>query len=337
MKKLKIKKIITSVLMLVSILTLTSIGAHAEWKQDKQGWWYSEGDSWSVGWKQIDGKWYYFGQDGYMVHDTTINGYYIGSDGAWIESNQNKDFTIEQFVSSMKSKVNNLQVEDAEKNFLPVQRKIIKLDNEQLYVYMYSSSEEMEKDASHIKSNGFAYESASINGTVSVIMGNWTSDPHFYKKGSIIVQYVGDNNKIISDLKEVLGEQFAGNDGILPSNGVPIQDKATPKGINMKTEKSTYELGTEKIKVSIINNTDQESGYGVDYSIQKFEANEWSNLEFKEDTAFIAIYVLLDKEKINFETISIANLKDFKNLKPGKYRVVKQVGDSNVTAEFELK
>jgi hypothetical protein len=66
------------------------MAASAEWKQDSNGWWNTEGSSWwSVGWKEIDGKWYYFGQDGYMVHDTTINGYIIGSDGAWIQSTQN--------------------------------------------------------------------------------------------------------------------------------------------------------------------------------------------------------------------------------------------------------
>lgn len=34
------------------------------------------------GWKQIDGKWYYFYADGTMAVNTTIDGYTIGSDGA---------------------------------------------------------------------------------------------------------------------------------------------------------------------------------------------------------------------------------------------------------------
>lgn len=99
MKKLKLGKGISSMLALVSIFTLTSVGVHAEWRQDNQGWWYAEGDSWSVGWRQLEGKWYYFEPDGYMVHDTTINGYNIGSDGAWIQSQKN--------VSSNSSKINN--------------------------------------------------------------------------------------------------------------------------------------------------------------------------------------------------------------------------------------
>ncbi|EHJ00422.1 cell wall binding repeat-containing protein [Clostridium sp. DL-VIII] len=84
-----IKLIVSSLLLVVSVLALNPIGTSAEWKKDSNGWWNTEGSSWSVGWKEIDGKWYYFGQDGYMVHDTTINGYIIGSDGARIKSTQN--------------------------------------------------------------------------------------------------------------------------------------------------------------------------------------------------------------------------------------------------------
>lgn len=87
MKKLKITKIIAGTLVVGLVLVLNPIGASAEWKQNNTGWWYTEGNSWSVGWKEIDGKYYYFGQNGYMVHDTTIDGCNIGSDGTWIQRN----------------------------------------------------------------------------------------------------------------------------------------------------------------------------------------------------------------------------------------------------------
>lgn len=104
-KKSKITKVIASTLVLASVFLLKPVGANAEWKQDSTGWWNTEGDSYSVGWKKIDGKWYDFGQDGYMktgwlkdsnekwyylnsdgsmAHDTTIGGYTLGSDGSWI-------------------------------------------------------------------------------------------------------------------------------------------------------------------------------------------------------------------------------------------------------------
>lgn len=103
MRMLKLSKVIMSLFVVVSVFTLNQIGVDAEWKQDSNGWWNTEGSSYSVGWKEIDGKCYYFGQDGYMktgwikydgksyylnsdgsmAHDTTIDGLTVGSDGAW--------------------------------------------------------------------------------------------------------------------------------------------------------------------------------------------------------------------------------------------------------------
>lgn len=85
MKKLTLTKVITSSLIAVSVIALNPIGASAEWKKNKEGWWYTEGDSWTTGWKQIDGKWYYFNSRGYTEHDKTIDGYYLDSSGAWKE------------------------------------------------------------------------------------------------------------------------------------------------------------------------------------------------------------------------------------------------------------
>ncbi|MFT8347672.1 hypothetical protein [Clostridium saccharoperbutylacetonicum] len=79
------KRIIASMLTGLMIMGVAPIGASAEWKSDSKGWWYSEGYSWATGWKEVNGKFYYFNSDGYMAHDTTIDGYQIGSDGARVE------------------------------------------------------------------------------------------------------------------------------------------------------------------------------------------------------------------------------------------------------------
>ena len=52
---------------------------------DDQKWYWLDkttGMMFAGGWKQIDGKWYYFYADGTMAVNTTIDGYTIGSDGA---------------------------------------------------------------------------------------------------------------------------------------------------------------------------------------------------------------------------------------------------------------
>ena len=77
------KRLLASLVTVITLLAINPIGASAEWKSDSTGWWYTEGNSYNTGWKLIDGNWYYFYSDGYMAHDTTIEGFYLNSAGTW--------------------------------------------------------------------------------------------------------------------------------------------------------------------------------------------------------------------------------------------------------------
>ncbi|GEP63704.1 hypothetical protein CBE01nite_14720 [Clostridium beijerinckii] len=79
----KLKKLIAGSLIAVSVLAITPISASAEWKNDSTGWWYTEGGSYSTGWKKIEGKWYYFYASGYMAKNTVIDGYILSNNGDW--------------------------------------------------------------------------------------------------------------------------------------------------------------------------------------------------------------------------------------------------------------
>ncbi|WP_160691213.1 right-handed parallel beta-helix repeat-containing protein [Clostridium sp. C2-6-12] len=78
-------KIIATSLMLTSIFVFTPISAKAEWKHNNKGWWYIP-DTCATGWWEINGNWYYFYSDGYMAHGTVIDGFKLGSNGAWIKT-----------------------------------------------------------------------------------------------------------------------------------------------------------------------------------------------------------------------------------------------------------
>lgn len=55
------------------------------WIKSSGKWYYLDASGAMVtGWKKISDKWYYFYEDGSMAHSTTINGYILGADGAWI-------------------------------------------------------------------------------------------------------------------------------------------------------------------------------------------------------------------------------------------------------------
>lgn len=73
-----------------------------QWVKDNFRWWYRNSDgTWPENtWKVIDGKWYYFGDDGYMrANCTTPDGYIVGEDGAWIPAVPgNEKAVYEKFV-----------------------------------------------------------------------------------------------------------------------------------------------------------------------------------------------------------------------------------------------
>ena len=54
------------------------------WKCNNFGWWY-EDNGWypTSQWLKIDGYWYYFLANGYMASNQYVDGYWLGSDGAW--------------------------------------------------------------------------------------------------------------------------------------------------------------------------------------------------------------------------------------------------------------
>ena len=105
MKRLPLTKIMAGVVVIGSVFALNPVGASATWKQDSNGWWNTEGSSWSVGWKEINGEWYYFDNNGYiktgwiqdggkwyylnssgaMAKNTVINSYALDSTGAWLQ------------------------------------------------------------------------------------------------------------------------------------------------------------------------------------------------------------------------------------------------------------
>lgn len=83
----KIPLLLLAAALSIGFGTVTYAG---EWKQDGTGYWYQNDDGgYPINqWKEIDGKQYYFGADGYMLSNTTTpDGYQVGADGAWIQDN----------------------------------------------------------------------------------------------------------------------------------------------------------------------------------------------------------------------------------------------------------
>ena len=56
-------------------------GGH--WMQDATGWWYEDSSGWLPvnRWLKIDGKWYYFGENGYMLSNRYVDGWWVDENG----------------------------------------------------------------------------------------------------------------------------------------------------------------------------------------------------------------------------------------------------------------
>jgi hypothetical protein len=85
--------------------------------------------------------------------------------------------------------------------FFSVPGQSIKVNGQDVQVYAFDTAQAMEAAAAQV-----APDASSIGTT----MPTWTSDPHFFKAGQLLVLYVGQDQKIIDILSGAFGPQFAG-------------------------------------------------------------------------------------------------------------------------------
>ncbi|WP_330408648.1 immunoglobulin-like domain-containing protein [Romboutsia weinsteinii] len=109
----------------------------------------------------------------------------------------------------------------------------------------------------------------------------------------------------------------------------------TSKDVTMYISEKSYLLGDKKITINIKNNTSEELYYGEAYEIEYLKNNIWYEVPFTDDASFTDIGIILGPNKTNTHEISLDNINI--NLKKGKYRIIKQVGDAMLAAEFKLK
>lgn len=110
------KKTLFLAMSIIGITLASTITSLADWEQGEDGWRYQCEDGFYAksGWKEIDGKYYYFGYEGYMYSDvTTPDGQQVGSDGACIQYNPiYSDSAMQEFIGSATDSGNYIQAGD---------------------------------------------------------------------------------------------------------------------------------------------------------------------------------------------------------------------------------
>lgn len=98
-------------------------------------------------------------------------------------------------------------VEEADSDIFPGIRMRIKIESEVLEVYLYKNPTVLEEVASGIGKDGSSYQNKTKTKVIEI---SWVSEPHFFKRNTMMVQYIGEEENIIKLLTTYLGPQFSG-------------------------------------------------------------------------------------------------------------------------------
>ena len=90
---------------------------------------------------------------------------------------------------------------DIQQPFFSVAGRTLMVNGQTVQVFEYASEAAMQREAALVSPDG------GTIGTSSIL---WTATPHFYRKGLLIVVYLGADPAVRRALESVLGPQFAG-------------------------------------------------------------------------------------------------------------------------------
>lgn len=90
---------------------------------------------------------------------------------------------------------------EVDQPFFSVKGTVIKVRGEDVQVFQYSDAAAADTQAALVSLDGSAVGTTKLH---------WVGSPHFYRKGKLLVLYVGDNDQVLKALQAVLGRQVAG-------------------------------------------------------------------------------------------------------------------------------
>lgn len=85
--------------------------------------------------------------------------------------------------------------------FFTVPAHVILVDGNDLQIYEFGTAEKALQAASQVAPNG---------GSIGTTMMSWMAPPHFFRKERVIANYLGSNEKTLTELQRLFGAQFAG-------------------------------------------------------------------------------------------------------------------------------
>ncbi|PRY83517.1 immunoglobulin-like domain-containing protein [Alkalibacterium olivapovliticus] len=114
----------------------------------------------------------------------------------------------------------------------------------------------------------------------------------------------------------------------------PFEEVNTLEGVELQLNESVYDRENDTFLLTVINNSEQEVTYGVAFTVEKHEDDQWVMVEPEEEMAFILIAHILQPGEESEEELFMEYYEPFEE---GEYRVVRQLEGEVLTAEFSVE
>ncbi len=120
---------------------------------------------------------------------------------------------IDDVKCALEEKGYQVEIIKLEKDLLQGERYQLILNSDKdmtLTVYAYASAEKAKEDAQTINEDGCTIEKPGMLGMATSFCISWVDAPHFFLHENIIVQYIGMNFDLLQCLRNICGNQIAG-------------------------------------------------------------------------------------------------------------------------------
>lgn len=114
----------------------------------------------------------------------------------------------------------------------------------------------------------------------------------------------------------------------------PFEEVDTLDGVSISLDQEVYAPEGETFVLTVSNQSEEEISYGIAFTVERQEDDQWVIVEPEEEMSFIMIAHILGPGEEAEEEL---NMQYYEPFKSGEYRVVRQIEGEVLTAEFTVE
>lgn len=118
------------------------------------------------------------------------------------------------------------------------------------------------------------------------------------------------------------------------SEPTPYEKVNTLPRVRLNLDKEVYEKEDDTFILTVRNESESEITYGVPFTVEVLQNEEWYKVEPKEEVAFIMIAHILSPGEEAEEELGMSHYEPFKQ---GHYRIVREIEGEPLTVEFQVR